>query len=229
MSGYAFAVLTQEGAYVWAALPGVLLLILSIAEFVVADLLVDARFPKETSEFLERLRSRLSKTSTHDEIVGALERCVRHFQGCDLSRISATLQFRIETYDADDTGRAPGLVQLSDYTRQGGRRWRVVQPTKGIVGRCLRTESEVWVNFSTEQEYRRRMVEEFGFTHEETDQHTTTARSYLAYPVRSKGTVVAIMFFFSTEPQVFPLATDEDELNDTADEIAGLLRAAEIL
>jgi GAF domain-containing protein len=73
------------------------------------------------------------------------------------------------------------------------------------------------------------MVEEFGFSPEEVDRHTKTARSYLAFPIRDRGDMVGVMYFFSTEPQVFPVAANEDRLRDAAESISALLRAAEIL
>ena len=90
-------------------------------------------------------------------------------------------------------------------------------------------KTKVFVNFASEEEYRRRMVEEFGFTQAEADRHTTTARSYLAYPLLDEGEPVSVIYFFSSQPQVFPLAADDGDLRDTAAEIGGLLRAAEIL
>jgi GAF domain-containing protein len=87
----------------------------------------------------------------------------------------------------------------------------------------------VYVNFSTPAEYKRRMIEEFGFTQAEAERHTTAARSYLAFPVFSSGNVIGVMYFFSTEPQVFPKAADEDVLERHASVVAGLLRAAEII
>jgi hypothetical protein len=85
------------------------------------------------------------------------------------------------------------------------------------------------VNFRSLDEYRDRMVREFGFTHQEVARHTTAARSYLAYPIRDKGEIIGIMYFFSTEPQVFPHAVNSQRLSDTAESILGLLRTAEIL
>ena len=226
---YFFSVLIQEKKYrqsfVWAALLG----LLSIAEFVVADLVLDKRFPPHSARFLERLQRKLGSTSIHQEIMNSLESCVAGFKGCDRSKISSTVHFRVDiNYDE---GTLPALIQLSDYTRSGlgGRRWRVIQATKGLVGRCLRQEQLVWVNFRSEEEYRVRMVEEFGFTKDEVDDHTTTARSYLAVPLLNARETVGVLYFFSTEPQVFPHAASEHDLRSKAEVITGFLRAAEIL
>jgi len=231
VAAYAFAVLVQEQHYVWAVVPAVSLGVLSILEFVVADLVIDARFPRETSELLERLQTKLSTTSTHDEIVRVLNNCVGSFHGCDASRVSSTVHLRIDVLPTEGLLPESGLIQISDYTRAGlgGRRWRVLEPTKGIVGRSLRLGSMACVNFATEREYQRRMVEEFGFTHAEVEQHASSARSYLAWPLIERGAVVAVLYFFSTEPQVFPVAADESTLRETGEHVTGLLRAADIL
>jgi hypothetical protein len=227
VAAYAFAVLIDKGKYLWAVVPGVILAILSIAEFVVADLIIDARFPPETAKLLERLQNKLI---VHDEIVRALEACVRTFKGCDINCISSTVHLQVDIVTSGNVDTT-ALIQLSDYTKAGlgGRRWRTLEPTKGLVGRCLRLEQLDWVNFRSLDEYRDRMVREFGFTRQEVARHTGAARSYLAYPIRDKGEIIGIMYFFSTEPQVFPHAAVPQGLDNTAESILGLLRTAEIL
>jgi len=228
---YGFSVLLQEEEYGWAVIPAAVLGVLSVAELVVADLILDSRFPRDTTEFLERLQRKLSTTSTHEEVVRLLESCVDTFAGCDKARISSTVHLTVETVEPGTTTTATGLVQISDYTRAGlgGRRWRVLKTTQGIVGQCVRTGEVVCVNFRTLQEYERRMVEDFGFTRAEAQRHTRAARSYLAMPIRSSGNLVGVLYFFSTETQAFPRCADEAVLRTTAESVAGLLRAAEIL
>lgn len=228
---YAFAVATQEGAYGLAVLPGVGLALVSVGEFVLADLVIDARFPKETNEFLDRLQDKLSTTATHDEIVAALAQCVESFRGCNKERISSTLHLAVDVLGPDDGVNQRGLIQISDYTTAGlgGKRWRTLSATKGIVGRCLRSDQLSWVNFASLEEYQERMVKEFGFTPDEIRHHTLDARSYLAYPVRDRKHLVGVMYFMSTEPQALPLAASEENLERTAGHIVGLLRAAAVL
>jgi GAF domain-containing protein len=231
VSAYSFAVLLQEQDYLWALIPGAALGLLSISEFVLADIILDTRFPRETTMFLERLQRKLATTSTHEEILRTLGRCVDSFVACDRERISSALHLTVETVEAGTAATSTGLVQISDYTRPGlgGRRWRVLKATQGIVGRCVRVGEMVHVNFRTDAEYRKRMVEEFGFSRAEAERHTKAARSYLAFPIINSGEVVGVMYFFSTEPQVFPIATDRAVLERNAEVIAGFLRAAEIL
>lgn len=229
--GYGFAFLLQVGRHGWAFLAALLLGVLSIVEFVLADLVIDSRFPKETREFLDLLRERFIQNGIHDEIVRELTTCVSRFRGCDPSQVSSTVHMRVSVLTAGTDESTPALIQLSDYTKAGlgGRRWRVLESTKGIVGRCLRLERMVWVNFRSVDEYRQRMVEEFGFSQTEIEQHTVSARSYLAYPLQQEASVFGVLYFFSTEPQVFPHASDPAEIDRTAAAIIGLLRAADVM
>ena len=80
---YAFAVLLQEEAYWWALIPGAVLGLVSILEFVFIDIYVDSRFPRATTEYLERLEQKLATTTAHDEILAALNDCVDSFAACD--------------------------------------------------------------------------------------------------------------------------------------------------
>jgi GAF domain-containing protein len=231
MIGFWFAFLIQIERYGWAFAAALALGTLSILEFVVVDLIVESRFPRETRKFLETLQERLATTVAHEEILRHMKSCVEGFGGCDIGQISSTVHLRVSVVSPDSDGESAGLVQVSDYTRAGlgGRRWRVLQATKGIVGRCLRLDEMVWVNFRSVEEYQRRMVAEFGFTREETASHTLTGRSYLAYPILHQGITIGVLYFFSTQPQVFPRAADPTELQQSAENIFGVLRTAGIL
>ncbi|MGX1793719.1 GAF domain-containing protein [Microbacterium sp. NPDC055312] len=231
IAAYAFSFLIQERSYLWALIPAIVLAIASIAEFVVTDLLLDKRFPPESAALLERLGQKLIATTIHDEIVSALNSCVSGFRGCDPSKISSTLHLRVDVLSDTDSEAVPSLIQVARYTRPslGGPRWRILSPAVGLVGRCLRLDDLVWVNFRDRSEYDYRMVAEFGFAPEDVQRHTTSARSYLASPLRDGGRLVGVLYFFSTEPQVFPLAADERRLARAGEELLRLLRVAEIL
>jgi len=230
-AAYIFSVLVQERHYLWALIPALVLAVASIAEFVVTDLLLDKRFPPESAALLERLQQKLITTPIHDEIVSALNSCVGGFHGCDPSKISSTLHLRVDVLSEADSEVVPSLVQVARYTRPslGGPRWRILNPAVGLVGRCLRLNDLVSVNFRDRSEYDHRMVAEFGFAPEDVKRHTTTARSYLASPLRDGGRVVGVLYFFSTEPQVFPIAADQGQLTRASEEVLRLLRVAEIL
>jgi GAF domain-containing protein len=225
---YVFSILVQERQYGWALIPAIAIALLTVAEFVVADLVIDARFPPQTAEVLERLQAKLN---IHDEILIVLGNCIRSFRACDHSQISATVHLCVDVVGVDTHKTNSALIQLSDYTRAGlgGRRWRTIEVTKGLVGRCVRLQRADWVNFRSADEYHRRMVSEFGFTRDEVSRHTSTARSYLAVPMIDQAEVVGVLYFFSTEPQVFPHAAREGRLNEAASQVLALLRTAEIV
>lgn len=231
IGAYVFALLIQERLYWWALLPALLLAIATIAEFIVTDILLDRRFQADSAALLKRLREKLDTTPIHNEIIDALNGCVRNFRGCDPSLVSSTLHLRVDVLADSGSDVVPSLIQVSDYTKRtlGGARWRVLDPALGLVGRCLRLDEVVWVNFRDRAEYDRRMVEEFGFAPGDVERHTTSARSYLAFPLRSDGRLVGILYFFSTEPQVFPVAAEIAELDRAGAEVLRLLRVAKVL
>jgi hypothetical protein len=130
-----------------------------------------------------------------------------------------------------ESGTKPSLLQITDYTRPrlGGSPWRFTEAESGVIGRCLRTGQMEHVNFRDRSEYQRRMVEEFGYSHERANRHTTSARSYLAYPVFEGNQLIAVLYFFSTEPQVFPNAADPKSLAETGEVILHHLKVAGVL
>ena len=107
IAAYTFTVLIQEQKYLWSVVPAAILAILSIAEFVVADLIIDARFPPETAKLLERLQNKLA---VHDEIVRALKACESTFKGCDRDCISSTVHLRVDI-ETSGNGDATALIQ----------------------------------------------------------------------------------------------------------------------
>ncbi len=228
-AGYAFSVLIQESLYYWALLPGVGLIAAALLEFVIAEVIVDARFPPETEELLSRLKRALTRQSTDVEIRRILDRCVDTFQGCKPHSVSAAAHLCIEVIG--EKGPEYRLLQVTDYTEKelGGSKWRITNSRLGIIGRCLRTGETEFVNFIDSADYEQRMVSEFGFTRKQANSHTTSARSYLAHPVVVDWQVVAVLYFFSTEPQVFPLAADLHPVNEAGHDIVGLLRVAEVI
>jgi hypothetical protein len=123
-----------------------------------------------------------------------------------------------------------GLLQLTDYVGpHGGRKGRITILEKGVVGRCARTGKTECVSFQDAAEYHRRMVEEFGFTRDETKLHTTLGRSYIAQPLMLGSTVIGVLFFFSSEPQVFPIAARGSDLRARAQDFVDLLKTVSIV
>jgi hypothetical protein len=122
------------------------------------------------------------------------------------------------------------LLQRKNYVGpDGGKKGRITLLNQGIIGRCARTGERETVGFANAVEYERSMVREFGFTKKEAEGHTKTGRSYLAHPLLFEGTLVGVLYLFTTEPQVFPNAADPEQIEGLAGEIVNYLKLAELV
>lgn len=228
IGAYATSVLVQEKCYWWGGLTTGLVILTAIAEFVLADILTDRIYPVRTQAVLERLENDLR--GYHDRIRGAIERCIQSLAACNHTAVSGTFHLKVDLYSPYNDEAEQALVQVVDYSGNlGGRKWRFNPMTKGLIGRCARTQQPECVNFATEDEYCQRMVTEFGFTQDEVRKHTKEARSYWAQPVFDAHTFVGVIFLFSTEQQVFPRAASDVSLNAAANEISAYLEGARIV
>jgi hypothetical protein len=229
-AGYTIGLLLQLSFFWWSALPFVLLLVASIAEFVLGDYLAEQTYPIETERKLELLERQLG-TRAIETIEDKLRRIIASFRACDTSRVSGTVHIVISLTPSPEEPLRFGLLQLTNYVGPlGGRKGRVVPLENGIVGRCARTTKTEVVNFATLEEYQRRMVAEFGFSWSQVAEHTSVARSYLAEPllVDSKK-LIGVLYFFSSEPQVFPHAARESNLPNSALDLVDLLKTVAII
>lgn len=200
----------------------------SVGEFVVSDILTDRRYPPRTAAALARFEDKIRVVN--DEIMGCVRKAIRSLRGCNTGQVSGTFHLAVDFYPDPDGAPERGLVQVTDYSGSlGGRRWRVHSARKGVIGRCLRTGTPEWANFATADESSGRMVREFGYWGTEAANVTPEGRSYLAYPVFSRGQVVGVLYLFSAEPQVFPHALDGAALDEIANQISAVLRAAEVI
>jgi len=68
------------------------------------------------------------------------------------------------------------------------------------------------------------MVEESGFAKGEAESHTTIGRSYLAEPLFHGPKVIGVLYFFTSEPQVFPYAAGECDLASDAKDLIDILK-----
>lgn len=233
------SILLEKGQYWWSGLPAFIVLVATFAEFVLGDILTDRRYPARTALLLERLETKLQLCS--EQIGEHIDRAIDSLQGCDRGRVSGTFHLVVDLYSPIDEEPEPAFFQVIDYAgrqivdRTGKPkpgRWRFTSISKGIIGRCLRTNMAEHVNFSTEDELRERMVREFGFSRSEMEERSLDARSYWSQPVFHEDKVIGVLFFFSTEIQVFPKAIDEvatTKLEPTAQSIRGLLETAQII
>lgn len=219
----------EKAHFGWAVVAGAGVVGVALLEFVFADLIVEAKFPAATARILEQLPRALFDRGVGNKITQDMARCVAQFSGCNKEAITGTVHLLVTTYvDNDIEGR---LLQISDYTgRLGGKKGRLIDPAKGIVGRSLRLGRPDWVSFRDQTEYLERMVDKFGFTQDEARRHTTSARSYLAVPIgENDGPPDLVLFFFSTEPQVFPLCADIDEVKSVGITIRNYLEVSGVI
>ena len=229
VSGYLIAVLIEFTLYEWSVLALAFLIAATLFEFVLGDLIAEHSYPIETEKKLALLEARLG-TQAISSITDMLNRIIRKFKACDQNRISATVHLLIDLSPSAEVRTRRGLLQLTDYVGPfGGDKGRITTLDKGIIGRCARTEKREIVNFADQHEYERRMVEEFGFLRKEAESHTKSARSYLAEPIKIDGQVVGVMYFFSTEAQVFPLAARQAELSERAKDLGAILKVVALV
>jgi len=228
VAGFVTSILVQERLYMWSILPTAVLIFAALAEFVLADILADRIYPARTQAILDNLEENLRQ---YDErIRGAIDRSIQSLTACNRRAVSGTFHLRVDLYSSFGDDSEEALVQVIDYSgRLGGRKWRFNPSTKGLIGRCLRTQAPECVNFATESEYCERMISEFGYSSAEVEKHTREARSYWAQPVFVARTCVGVMFLFSTEQQVFPRAADIANMESVAHEISAYLEGARIV
>jgi hypothetical protein len=228
VAGYLTSLLLEQHFYYWSLIPAVLLIVAAFAEFVFADILTESKYPARTQALLDKLDRNLQEY--HERIRQSIDRAIRSLNACDNSRVSGTFHLVVELYVGDGHESEEALLQIAAYSGSlGGKRWRFTSAGKGVIGRCLRSASSEWVNFASLDEYKERMVSEFGFSPKELTKHTKEARSYWAEPVKLGERVVGVIYLFSTEPQVFPLAAEAHVMQSLAREIELFLVGAGVL
>jgi hypothetical protein len=228
IAAYAASVLFGESLYYWAIIPTGLILVAAIIEFVFGDVLTEQRYPTRTEALLNNYETKIK--NVHNQLLMQLNSAIQSLDGCDKDKLNATLHLLVELFSPLDSQSQNAFVQITSYTGQlGGTRWRFADVSKGIIGRCYRTRKAEYVNFSSQEEYNERMVREFGYSIDEMKRHTMIARSYWAQPLFSSDQFLGVMYLFSTEPQVFPMAADTHRIEDIAANIVGILEAGTIV
>jgi GAF domain-containing protein len=226
LTAFFVSVLVQEREYCWGFLLFIVVIITAALEFVAADVWADQSFPYDTERKLDLMEQRLGAQAI-TTIASRLKDTISTFQSCDPSKVSATVHVLVELSPTADQRIRRGLLQLTDYVGpEGGKKGRITLVNQGVIGRCARTGQIETVDFSDAQEYQESMVRDFGFTEEEAQRHTKTGRSYLAVPLRENSSLIGVLYFFSTEPQVFPRATNVDRLTDLGKEVVNYVRLA---
>ncbi len=201
----------------------------AVLELILGDLFADQSFPFDTERKLSLMEKRLGM-ETISTISRRLEETIGVFKNCDISSVSATVHLVAELNGDLGSRSNYGLLQLTDYVGpEGGRKGRLTLINQGIIGRCARTEEIETVNFIDVNEYRCSMVRDFGFTKQEASLHTTSARSYLAYPLKSEGLLIGVIYFFSDEPEVFPGSIEGAHLDQVAQEFVNYLKIVQLV
>jgi hypothetical protein len=228
VAAFYVSVLVEENEYEIAFRWYLLVVTAAFLEFVVADVLADRSFPFDTERKLSLMERQIGSNAI-TAIATRLQQVISGFRGCDTLRISGTVHVKVELSSTAEQRLRFGLLQLTDYVgREGGKKGRITLINQGVIGRCARTGEPETVDFADANDYAKAMVREFGFTAEEAERHTKTGRSYLAYPLTVENKVIGVIYFFSTEPQVFPRAVRQDQLKDLAREILNYVRFAGI-
>lgn len=199
----------------------------AFVEFVLADVLADKAFPYDTERKLNLLEKRLGRNIIQ-AMMDRIGEAIRAFRCCDTHRISATVHLLTDLDSTQDDRFRQGLLQLTDYVGpDGGRKGRITPITKGVIGLCVRTQQVETANFSSREEYSYSMTKYYGFTADEASRHSAKGRSYLAYPLMSNtDCVVGVLYFFTSEPQVFPTAIDLAKIQELARHILRDLQIA---
>lgn len=226
--GFYVSVQLEEGSFQRGGFFFLIVIATALLEFVLGDVFADQSFPLDTERKISLMEERLG-SKVISLISSRLRQTINEFIGCDSASVSATVHVIAEVNVVSDSQTRYGLLQLTNYVGpEGGRKGRVTLINQGIIGRCARTEKMETADFADIVEYQNSMVREFGFTKEEAKRHTTTARSYLAYPLKSDGALIGVIYFFTAEPQVFPKATKNAQLDRLAEEFVNYLKIVQL-
>lgn len=228
-AAFQLSVLLQKNQFEMASKLFWIVLATAFLEFVLADVLADHSFPFDTERKFALMEKRLGAQAikTIEQLMRSL---IGEFRCCEHSLVSATVHVKAELSSTADQKLREGLLQLTSYVgRAGGRKGRITLINQGVIGRCARTGNLETVGFADRQEYATAMVREFGFTVDDAERHTTTARSYLAFPLRNDSRVVGVLYFFTPEPQIFPRAVNVQRLGDGAEQIVNYLKLADLV
>lgn len=102
------------------------------------------------------------------------------------------------------------LAQAFDYLPEGGGGGRRFRTDKGIIGKVYCNKGPRVENFSSDQEYRERMMSEYNYKESELKERAADRRSYMCYPIVDENhDVLGLLFLDSNESGTFTL----DETN----------------
>lgn len=228
-AAFRVSMLLEKSEFESALYVYIVVIVASFVEFVIADVIADRSFPFDTERKLALMEKRLG-AQVIETIAHRLSELISEFRGCDNSLISAAVHVFAELTATADQRIREGLLQLTDYIGPAsGNKGRITLINQGVIGRCARTGRMETVDFADEEEYQEAMVRDFGFTTQEAERHTKTARSYLAFPLHHNDKIVGVLYFFTRAPKVFPRAADVTRLEDVAREIVNYMKLAQLI
>lgn len=229
--------LMELNKFYLAAIPGVLALLAAVFEFIVAEVLVERKYPSRTEKIIQAIDEKLEDLSS--KLIGVILETIKEFEACNREMINATIHLKVETFVSDGDGKVDSFLQILPYVSLGKKleefflqdkkQWRAIPAHLGIIGRAMRTGRPETVNFSTQEEFHHRMITEFGFTKESATKRTLEARSYYAYPINNKTELIGVLYFFTSEQQVFPKAVDNKKIETSIKHLVDLLQLGRII
>lgn len=224
---YFAAIYIQKGDYELGLKYSLLVLFASILEFIISDFLSEKYYPARTRRLLDALELKVARVK--DPLKHKLKETMEHLRGCDKSKVNAVVHLKVNVFSSIDDEIESALVQVTDYYGSSSRPpWRINSCYKGIIGRCLRTGEPEYVNFANVEEYKDRMVKEFGFTESEAKCRTNEARSYYAHPITRNSQLIGVLFLYSTDLQVFPNSIEKGKIDSISKDVAMLLETVGI-
>jgi hypothetical protein len=185
----------------WVILPGGIVLATKIVEYLY-----------NRKVYIEIVRYQLQVLVTLLPNDGSKVRCTYHRP--------IQLKFRDRTL----------LEQAFDYIPQGGGAGRSFPIEKGIIGKAYSTKAPRVENFSSDREYRERMVNEYNYTIAEVMERTADRRSYICYPVlEEKHNVLGLIYLDSDRPNTFTIDANNPRwqaIRDAGEVIRGNILAS---
>lgn len=105
------------------------------------------------------------------------------------------------------------LKQILHYIPAGYGKGRKLHQSKGIVGRCFREKRILSEHLEQDKDFKKYMVENWGFTVKDAEQLSLDRRSYMSLPILNKDrdSVLGVVYF------------DSDKLDEFEPEIANIV------
>lgn len=147
------------------------------------------------NQYAEALR----EEELHQQIesqLGLLERALTYPRGADV---------RCTFHIPKEIDGQKRLYQATNYQPGGGGKGRDFPIEKGIIGKSYTDLKTLTENFENSQVYREKMVDEYGYTHEEMGNRSADRRSYFCKPIiTGSDEVKGLVYLDSDSPGTFP-------------------------